>query len=244
MRYAVLGDLHANLTALEAVLSALDGHEVDALLSVGDVVGYGAAPQEVIQLLREAEATVVKGNHDAAVTGELDATWFNPYARAAVEWTAAKLTREEMAWLEELPLTAHLEHCAVAHGTPTWPERFDYVQCTEDADPSLDALREPVCFIGHTHVPVTILRLAETPDRTSYTTDDAVDISDTTVALINVGSVGQPRDEDPRAAFGLYDSEQGRYELHRVEYDIQREDARIRAAGLPENLADRLHKGV
>lgn len=244
MRYAVLGDLHANLTALEAVLTALDGREVDALLSVGDVVGYGAAPQEVIRLLREVGATVVKGNHDAAVTGELDPSWFNPFARAAVDWTAAQLTRDEMTWLENLPLTAHLEHCAVAHGTPSSPERFDYVQCTEDADPSLDALEVPVCFIGHTHVPVTILRMADTPDRTSYTTDDAVDLSEVSVALINVGSVGQPRDEDPRAAYGLYDSDRGLYELHRVEYDIQREATRIRAAGLPDTLADRLHLGV
>ena len=244
MRYAVLGDLHANLTALEAVLTALEAEDVDALLSVGDVVGYGAAPREVIGLLREVGATAVKGNHDAAVTGELDPRWFNPFARAAVDWTRATLTSEELTWLENLPLVAHLEHCAVAHGTPVQPERFDYVQCTEDADPSLDGLAERVCFVGHTHVPVTILRLSDAPDRTSYTVDAAVDLSEAAVALVNVGSVGQPRDEDPRAAFGLFDSEAGRFELRRVEYDVERESARIRAAGLPDVLADRLHLGV
>jgi len=244
MRYAVLGDLHANLTALEAVLTALEDEDVGALLSVGDVVGYGAAPSEVIGLLREVGATVVKGNHDAAATGELDPRWFNPFARAAVDWTRGTLTPEEMAWLEDLPLIAHLEHCAVAHGTPVQPERFDYIQCAEDADPSLDGLAEQVCFVGHTHVPVTILRMRDAPGRTSYTVDTDIDLSEASVALVNVGSVGQPRDEDPRAAFGLYDTELGRFELRRVEYDVERESARIRAAGLPEVLADRLHQGV
>lgn len=244
MRYAVLGDLHANLTALEAVLTDLEGEGVDALLSVGDVVGYGAAPREVIQLVRELRVTVVKGNHDAAVTGELDARWFNPFAREAVDWTVAELDREERRWLAELPLVAHLEHCSVAHGTPHAPERYDYVQSTEDADPSLDELEEPLCFVGHTHVPVTILRLVEQPERTSYTLDDHVDLSESAVALVNVGSVGQPRDEDPRAAYGVFDSDRAEFVLRRVEYDVEREAARIRAAGLPEALAERLFHGV
>jgi diadenosine tetraphosphatase ApaH/serine/threonine PP2A family protein phosphatase len=244
MRYAVLGDLHANLTAFEAVLGEIAQLEVDNLLSVGDVVGYGAAPKQVISLLREVGATVVKGNHDAAVTGELDARWFNPFARAAVDWTVGQLDRSERSWLTELPLTAHLEHCSVAHGTPVFPERYDYVQCAEDADPSLDDLLEPVCFVGHTHVPVTILRLDEAPQRTSYTIGQEVDLSESTVALVNVGSVGQPRDEDARAAFGLYDSESRSFSLIRVEYEVEREATRIREAGLPEILAERLFLGV
>lgn len=244
MRYAVLGDLHANLTALEAVLGEIAQLDVDTLLSVGDVVGYGAAPKQVIALMREVGATVVKGNHDAAVTGELDTRWFNPFARAAVDWTAGHINRDERAWLSALPLTAHLEHCAVAHGTPDLPERFDYVQCAEDADPSLDGLIEPVCFVGHTHVPVTILRLDEAPQLTSYTIGREIDLSDARVALVNVGSVGQPRDEDARAAYGIYDSDTRLFRLVRVEYDIECEAARIRAAGLPAILAERLFLGV
>ncbi|MDA1264974.1 MAG: metallophosphoesterase family protein [Planctomycetota bacterium] len=244
MRYAVLGDLHANLGALEAVLAAIERDGVDALISVGDVVGYGAAPREVLGLLREVGATVVKGNHDAAVIGELDTRWFNPFAKAAVEWTADQLLPMETAWLADLPMTAQLEGCSVAHGTPIHPERYDYVQSTDDADPSLDQLGRGVCFVGHTHVPVTILRLADSPERTSYTLDDAVDLSNARVALVNVGSVGQPRDEDPRAAYGLFDTESMRFELNRVEYDIEREASRIRAAGLPGVLADRLYLGV
>ena len=244
MRYAILGDIHANLSALEAVVASIERAGVDRVLSVGDVVGYGAAPREVMQILRELDAVVVKGNHDAACAGEIDMRYFNPYARAAVEWTRDVLTDEELTWLSELPFTATLEHCSVAHGSYHRPEKFDYIQSTEDADPSLDEMDRPVCFVGHTHVPVAIMRMVDDPYRTSYTIDYHVDLSDVKRALINVGSVGQPRDEDYRAPVAIYDSQTERFEIERVEYDIDREAARIRAAGLPNMLADRLFLGV
>ena len=243
MRYAILGDIHANLGALEAVLAAIEREGADAIVSVGDVVGYGAAPREVIQLIRELGIPVVKGNHDAACVGELDLAYFNPYAREAVEWTASVLDAADRRWLEELPLVTTLEHCQVSHGTLAHPERFDYVQCTDDAEPSLDEMARPVCFVGHTHVPVVILRLAELA-RTAYTLDHDVDLTSARRALINVGSVGQPRDEDCNAAYGMYDSDRRHYWLSRVQYDIASEAARIRAAGLPDVLADRLFLGV
>ena len=244
MRYAILGDIHANLAALDAVLAALDADSIDRILQVGDVVGYGAAPREVIAALRERDATVVKGNHDAACVGEVDARFFNPNARAAVEYTCAELTKEDLAWLADLPLTATLADCAISHGTFSRPERYDYIQCTEDADPSLDALERPVCFLGHTHVPVSILRLVDSPNRTSYTIDRTLDLSEVTVALVNVGSVGQPRDEDSRAAYAIYDTDEQQVELFRVEYDIARESDRILRAGLPRMLGDRLFLGL
>src|SRR5688572_3686152 len=154
MRYGILGDIHANLSALETVLACMRRAGVDRLISVGDVVGYGAAPHECIQILREAGALVVKGNHDAACVGEVDARLFNPYARAAVEWTHAELGAEEQQWLRGLPLVADLEHCCVVHATLDHPDRFDYVQAVEEADPSLDAMHSTVLFAGHTHVPV------------------------------------------------------------------------------------------
>lgn len=243
MRYAVLGDIHANLTALQAVLGSIQTAEVDCILSVGDVVGYGAQPREALELLREIGAVVVKGNHDAAVVGELDTRFFNPFARAAAEWTSAQLDREDLRWLRGLPLVRDFEHCSVAHGTFAHPERFDYIQSTEDADPSLDAMVRPVCFVGHTHVPVTILRPRDSP-RTGYTVADRVDLSDMDRALVNVGSVGQPRDEDHRAAWGLFDADEQVFELFRIEYDIDREAGLIRDAGLPNMLADRLFLGV
>lgn len=244
MKYGILGDVHANLSALRAVLARFEAEGVDQILSVGDIVGYGAAPRECIELVRSAAVIVVKGNHDAACVGELDLRYFNNYAREAMRWTQRIVTEEQCQWLASLPFTVDLEHCCVGHGTYRRPELFDYVQSTTDADPSLDVLPRPVCFVGHTHVPVTCLRLRDDPLRTAYTTDPEIDLSESLRALVNVGSVGQPRDEDARAAFGLYDTERECVWIKRVEYDIELEARRIRAAGLPSVLADRLFLGV
>ena len=244
MKYGILGDIHSNLSALETVLDRLSAEGIDRLISVGDVIGYGAAPRACIDLVREAGAVVVLGNHDAACNDQLDATYFNNYARAAVEWTKTALRPEDRNWIRTLPLSVHLEHCSVSHGTLHRPELFDYIQSPTDADPSLDEMPLPVCFVGHTHVPVALLRLRDDPTRTAYTVEPLVDIEETHRALINVGSVGQPRDEDPRAAYAVYDSEQGRVEIKRVAYDIDREAHRILGAGLPRMLADRLYLGV
>jgi diadenosine tetraphosphatase ApaH/serine/threonine PP2A family protein phosphatase len=244
MKYGILGDIHANLSALQAALERFDREGVQHVISVGDVVGYGAAPRECIELLRSVNATVVKGNHDAACIGELDAIYFNNYAREAVRWTSALLTREDRKWLASLPMTAHLEHCSVAHGTLHRPELYDYIQSTTDGDPSLDIMELPVCFVGHSHVPVTLLRLRDDPLRTGYTRDDEIDLSEAHRALVNVGSVGQPRDEDPRAAYAIHDTERAGVWIKRVEYDIDCEARRIRRAGLPGMLADRLFLGV
>lgn len=244
MKYGILGDIHGNLSALDVALAAFRAVQVDRILSVGDVVGYGAAPRECIERLRTLDAVVVKGNHDAACTGEIDIRFFNNYARDAVRWTQSVLAGDDIEWLQSLPLVANLEHCSVAHGTYHKPELFDYIQSTTDADPSLDAMTLPVCFVGHTHVPVTLMRLRDDPLRTAYTTDPVIDLSEAAKALVNVGSVGQPRDEDPRTAFAIYDSQLDRVEIRRAPYDIEREAARIRAAGLPNVLAERLFLGV
>jgi diadenosine tetraphosphatase ApaH/serine/threonine PP2A family protein phosphatase len=244
MKYGILGDIHANLSALQCVFSALDGAGVHAVVSVGDVVGYGAAPGECIDLLLDRDVRAVMGNHDAACLGRLDTRYFNNYARAAVEWTKGVLSPRHAAWLNRLPLALHLEHCSIAHGTLHRPEVFDYIQSPTDADPSLDVMPFGLCFVGHSHVPVTLLRLRHDPQRTAYTSDTEIDIDEACRALVNVGSVGQPRDEDSRAAFAVYDSASGRAWIRRVEYDIDREADRIRRAGLPDMLAMRLHLGV
>ncbi|MCP5021193.1 MAG: metallophosphoesterase family protein [bacterium] len=244
MRYAVLGDIHANLIALEAVLEEAKIQGVDQVLSVGDVVGYGAGAREVLDLLRDNSIPTVKGNHDAAIAGDLDTTFFNSMAKEGVQWTQGELTEGDLDWLHSLPLTVHCEGCTVAHGSYDEPNLYKYIQSTEDADPSLSQQPERVCFVGHTHVPVTILRLAENPERTFYTMDTSIDLSMADKALINVGSVGQPRDEDPRAALGIYDTQTGAYDLVRVSYNIEMEAKRIQAAGLPAMLADRLFHGI
>jgi predicted phosphodiesterase len=244
MKYGILGDIHSNLTALRAVLECMDDAGIDTLISVGDVVGYGAAPGECIALLRERGAVVVKGNHDAACVNELDVQTFNPYARAAVEWTRGVLTPKERAWLKGLPLVATLEHCQVAHGTLHHPELFDYILSLSDADPSLDEMTRPVCFVGHSHIPLTVMRFTDDPERTAYTYDTEVDLSETIRALINVGSVGQPRDEIPETAYALYDAARRHSSILRIAYDVEVEVKRIAEAGLPQMLGDRLRLGV
>ncbi|MBL4770865.1 MAG: metallophosphoesterase family protein [Planctomycetes bacterium] len=244
MRYAILGDIHANLLALEAVMTTAKARGVDRILSVGDVVGYGAGAREVMDILRDNEVPTVLGNHDAAIAGDLDTTFFNPMAKEAVQWTQGQLTEGDLDWLHELPLLLHLDGCSVAHGSYSDPDLYKYIQSTEDADPSLDLQPEKVCFVGHTHVPVSILRMQDNPERSFYTMDEQVDLSLVDKALINVGSVGQPRDEDPRAALGIYDTSTQLFELLRVEYNIKLEAKRIEASGLPKMLADRLFLGV
>lgn len=244
MKYGILGDIHANLSALQAVLECFRRDGVERIISVGDIVGYGAAPNECIALVKSIGAIVVKGNHDAACAGELDLRYFNNYARDAMRWTMQVVGDEDKRWLGELPFKLDLEHCSVGHGTYHKPELFDYIQSTTDADPSLDVLATPVCFVGHTHVPVTCLRTKDDPVRTAYTLDAEIDLAESARALVNVGSVGQPRDEDPRAAYAIFDSTAERVWIKRIEYDIEREARRIRAAGLPPVLADRLFLGV
>lgn len=244
MRYGVLGDIHSNLSALRTVLDRMEKDGVDLILSVGDVIGYGAAPRQCIEILRGCGAVVVKGNHDAAAVGEIDLLYFNNYAREAVRWTQSVLTEDDIRWLSELPYVADLTHASVGHGTYHRPELFDYIQSTTDADPSLNAMPGKVCFVGHTHVPVTLLRLDEDPLLTAYTVEDEIDLGETSRALVNVGSVGQPRDEDCRAAYALYDTEREYIWIKRVDYDIEREVSRILSAGLPSVLAERLRLGI
>jgi diadenosine tetraphosphatase ApaH/serine/threonine PP2A family protein phosphatase len=207
-------------------------------------VGYGAAPSECIALLRERRAVVVKGNHDAACVNELDDRTFNPYARAAIAWTRTVLGSADKRWLENLPLVATLEHCQVAHGTLHRPELFDYILSLSDADPSLDEMSRPVCFVGHSHIPLTVMRFADEPRRTAYTYETEIDLSETAHALINVGSVGQPRDENCETAYALFDASEKRASILRVAYDIETEVARIAAAGLPPVLGERLRLGI
>jgi diadenosine tetraphosphatase ApaH/serine/threonine PP2A family protein phosphatase len=154
------------------------------------------------------------------------------------------LVPEEKRWLRALPLVATLEHCQVAHGTLHCPELFDYILSLSDADPSLDEMTRPVCFVGHSHIPLTVMRFTDDPERTAYTTDTEMDLSGTVKALINVGSVGQPRDEDPYTAYALYDSARRHASIVRVPYDIEAEVERIARAGLPSVLGERLRLGV
>lgn len=244
MRYGILGDVHSNLSALRTALKRLEQAGCDAILQVGDVVGYGAAPEACIDLLRDVEAIVVQGNHDAACVGKVDTRCFNPAAREAIDWTREQLDAEALEWLDALPVHLRLEHCEMAHGTFDAPSHFDYLIGVEQGPASLDQLERRIGFCGHSHVPISVMRPKEAPLRTGYSPDDILSLDELSKVVVNVGSVGQPRDEDPRLAYVVFDTDTNRIERHRAEYDIDREATRIRIAGLPTVLADRLYLGL
>jgi diadenosine tetraphosphatase ApaH/serine/threonine PP2A family protein phosphatase len=237
---AILSDVHANLEALEAVLAALDERRPSRILCLGDVVGYGASPNECAALIRERCELVLLGNHDAAATGGPEAARFNVHARAAAHWTAKVLTLPHRDWLRALPLTHSLSAYLCVHASPASPRAWEYIFDRYDAEPQFQYFTEPVCFIGHTHqpaayelrdsgcVPVASPRLRLAAER-RY--------------IVNVGSVGQPRDRDPRASAILYHEGAGEIEFLRVAYDIESAQKKILDAELPHFLATRLATG-
>lgn len=237
---AILSDIHGNLDALEAVLAVVDERHPSRLLCLGDVVGYGGNPNECVETIRRRCAVTLMGNHDAAATGGPEAARFNVHARTAALWTAKVLTPENRDWLRGLPLTHSFESFLCVHASPASPRSWEYVFDRYDADPQFPYFTEPLCLLGHTHqpaayelresgcVPVTTPRLRLSPER-RY--------------IVNVGSVGQPRDRDPRASVVLYHEGANEIEFLRVSYDIEAAQKKILDAELPPFLAARLATG-
>jgi diadenosine tetraphosphatase ApaH/serine/threonine PP2A family protein phosphatase len=246
VRVAALSDIHANLPALEAVLGAIDAAGVDEAWCLGDVIGYGAEPDECADLVRERCDVCLVGNHDLAVLGALDVAAFSEAAATAVSWTRAHVAERTLELLRELEPTAERAGIGLFHASPRDPV-WEYVLSSEQADACLDVQSERIALIGHSHVSLFFVRPApgepEGQIRGSQAGDDT--LLDTRVGqwLINPGSVGQPRDGDPRAGWLELDTEAGTARFHRVGYDIERAAASIVAAGLPRRLADRLQVG-
>jgi diadenosine tetraphosphatase ApaH/serine/threonine PP2A family protein phosphatase len=240
VRYAVFGDIHSNLEALDAVLEELGKHPVDAMLCTGDLVGYGASPRECVARVRELSPhLLVAGNHDWAAAGRLGLEYFNQFAREAILWTRKSLPRGDLEYLGAHEVLRVSGNVTVSHGTIHDPELFDYLQTPYDAHLSFAHLTTPYAFVGHSHIPVTF----KSGPAVTYVVGDTIELDDTAQALVNVGSVGQPRDEDPRASFGIFDDVTRTVTIHRVEYDVEAAIARIEAAGLPSFLGERLRIG-
>jgi len=241
MCYAVVSDIHGNLEALESVLSAVSEERVDGYLFVGDVVGYGADPKECIKLLKSLDpAVAIAGNHDWGAIDKLDVSYFSEAAMAAIICTKRTLDDGELEYLRSFPLSYEDEKLTLVHGTLNMPEEFYYISDTEDAYVSLSLMKNPVCFIGHSHVPGIF-----TSDHTKveYVESANVKLDSERRYLVNVGSVGQPRDGNPDASFAIYDDEELTVELKRARYDVKKAQAKILKAGLPAQLADRLSEG-
>ncbi len=246
MRYLILSDVHGNRQALEAVLEAVPPSDYDRLLVLGDLVGYGADPNFVVERVRALDPlAIVRGNHDKVACGLESAEDFTPLAREAAAWTAAALTPENRAYLCALPagprrVSGVVEIC---HGSPVHEDA--YVVDATDALDAFAAARAPVCLFGHTHLAVVFdygnARLSvHVPSRDGGLT---VALAPDRRYLINPGSVGQPRDGDPRAAFAILDEDSARVELRRTAYPVEEAQAAILAAGLPPLLAHRLAAG-
>lgn len=245
MRLGILGDIHSNIEALDAVLAAFAREGVERSYAVGDLVGYGADPGPVLSRIRSEGIRSVLGNHDAAVVGELvELAYFNVYARAAALWTREKLQASDIQYLKSLPLILDEREFVIVHGSLDRPEEFNYIQTVRDAERSLAQQKAPLCFVGHSHIPIGFLSHRDDPARIEYTFDPIIDFSHFDRALMNVGSVGQPRDEDSRAVAAIYDTDTRTITLHRVPYDVDRAAGKILAAGLPRVLAERLRFGV
>jgi len=242
MRILVISDLHANLTALEAVLA--DAGSVDATWCLGDVVGYGPDPNEVVERLRDlSDLSCILGNHDVAVLGQMDYAVFNTEARKSLLWQKKNVTPANLFYLENLPQnTLVRDNVTLAHGSPRDPV-WEYILNTLVARLNFEAFITPYCFVGHSHIQCMFYMDLDR-DRVSLDVPrPGQTLQLTPRAILNPGSVGQPRDRDPRSSYAIYDSEAFTWEPRRVEYDVAAVQKRIRAAGLPEKHAARLSEG-
>jgi len=239
-RIAILGDIHANIDALAVVLNDCHEQGVTDYLCTGDVVGYNACPHECLDWIRELGCPVVKGNHDHYVASDLNLDDFNPAAAAVVQWTREQLAEEEIQWLADLPFTVTDKGITIVHSTMDRPETFGYVFDHQQAETNFIQQKTPICFHGHTHCPM----IYEKQMSGVYRIDPQdIQLKPGRKYFINVGSVGQPRDGDPRATYVIYDPLSRVVTYRRLEYDIAAAQARIRAAGLPDRLAERLALG-
>ena len=246
MRMAVISDIHGNFVALRRVLEAIDDLQPDTIVCLGDVVGYGPEPEACVELVRKRTTICLAGNHDLAVVGAIDLGHFNPVAREAILWHRKHLSQKSLDWLASLPSRLDLPNITLAHGSPRAPI-WEYVTDSVTAAENYDAFDTSWCLIGHSHLAVA-WRLHRANGRIEVALEGEEPGTPLALGredkwLLNPGSVGQPRDHDPRASFAILDFEQRHWTWRRLEYDIEAVEEAIRAAGLPEMLGTRLYLG-
>jgi len=240
MRYAIIADIHSNLPALQAVLSDIEKYGVDEIVCAGDVVGYGPFPNECIEIVEKTVAHTVMGNHDCAILDTTELKYFNTYAREAIEWTLQVLIPKSVQFLSSLGMIKILQDFTLVHSSPSSPGEWLYIFSLTEARKNFEHFRTPICFIGHSHIPTIFCHRNE---RCWVVRNTDIAIEPDTRYIINVGSVGQPRDADPRASYGIYNTETQNFTLHRVSYDIQTTQTKMAEMGLPTYLIKRLSYG-
>jgi predicted phosphodiesterase len=247
MRLGIFSDVHANIEALSAVIDALNRESPDVLYCLGDVVGYGASPNECADIVRSVAKVTILGNHDAAVAGRMDYSYYYEAARRALDLHASLLSDENMAWLRALPYSHPVEDTGVnlCHGSPVRIEDFDYIFAPEQARECLPIYEElgHLTLIGHSHL-CKVFELTPTEVVELQGPPKSFELREDRKYIISVGSVGQPRDYDNRASFVMYDSDTREFSFHRVEYDIESAAQKIFDARLERNFGHRLFIGV
>lgn len=243
MKIGIISDIHANLEALEAVLKSLESDKVDRIFCLGDIVGYGASPRECCEIIMSVCDVCVIGNHDAAITDRMDYSYYYDAAHMVLDWTKTQLNDACKEYLSKLPYYYEYEGIFLCHGSPVDPPNFEYIFSIEQAKtiiPHFDKLKQ-VTLIGHSHLFKTF----------AYIENEVNDVLAQKFGLrknykyiISAGSVGQPRDYDPRAGYGIYDTDLRSFEIKRIEYDVEGAANRIVNAGLPPAFAKRLYMGL
>lgn len=239
MKFAIIADIHANLDAFQVVLEDCKKQQVTHYACLGDVVGYNANPKECLDIVRAMNMPCVKGNHDEYCSSEEHLEGFNPAAAEAVNWTRKQLTEEDRLWLRELKYTRMVTNFTIVHATLDGPQRWGYVFDKLAAAASFTYQNTSICFFGHTHVPVAFMKDSVVRGGTY----SKFKVEQGKKYFVNVGAVGQPRDNNPKSAYVVYDTLECTIELRRLDYDIAAAQKKILAAGLPERLAERLAYG-
>jgi predicted phosphodiesterase len=239
MKFAIIADIHGNLDAFQVVLEDCKKQQVTHYACLGDVVGYNANPKECLDIVRTMNMPCVKGNHDEYCSSDEHLEGFNPAAAEAVNWTRTQLTEDDRQWLRDLKYSRMVTNFTIVHATLDGPQRWGYVFDKLAAAASFTYQNTSVCFFGHTHVPVAFVKDSVVRGGTysKFKTEPGKKY------FVNVGAVGQPRDNNPKAAYVVYDTIDGTIEIRRLDYDIAAAQKKILAAGLPERLAERLAYG-
>jgi predicted phosphodiesterase len=243
MRIAIISDIHANTEALEAVLADISRQKIDEILCLGDIIGYGANPNECIEIIKKSCPFCILGNHDAAAVGLLSTDHFNVHAKIAIDWTAENLDAQGQSFLRSLPLKENKFSHTFVHATPYEPNMWYYITSLEEAAFNFQFFDTSFCFVGHTHIPIIIV--LENEKEVYVHQGNSIQFNDDKQKrfLINVGSVGQPRDRNPLSCYGLLDTETRTFSYQRIAYDIEKTQGKMRKIKMPDFLITRIKDG-
>jgi diadenosine tetraphosphatase ApaH/serine/threonine PP2A family protein phosphatase len=243
VKYLIFSDVHGNLEALNVVLEQIESYKPDRVICLGDIIGYGPNPNECIRQVYQTAHMTIMGNHDHAVLGLTDISYFNQYAKTAVLWTRQVLTEENYKILQAYPFRLSEKNILFVHSTPIHPERWDYIFNPLEGHYYLQHLEEQVCFIGHSHQPLFFEKDQDGQISFDRKFTFSLPVREGCKYIVNVGSVGQPRDGNPDISYGIYDTEAQIIEIKRLPYDIAITQNKMKEIGLPPFLIDRLAYG-